>query len=58
VAQVRLQGLEDTAQLKINLDQDKATALGLSLGDVNATMQGAFGSTYINNFVNGIACSG
>jgi multidrug efflux pump len=53
LTQVRLQGLEDTAQLKINFDEDKATSLGLSLGDVNTAMQAGFGSTYINNFVNG-----
>ena len=50
--QVRPQGLADAAQLKIELDQDKASALGLSLADINATMQTAFGSTYVNNFVN------
>jgi multidrug efflux pump len=53
VAQVRLQGLEDTAQLKIDIDEDKATALGVSLGTVNDVMQANFGSLYINNFVNG-----
>jgi multidrug efflux pump len=53
VAQVRLQGLEDTAQLKVNIDEDKATALGVSLGEVNNAMQANFGSAYINNFVNG-----
>jgi multidrug efflux pump len=53
VAGVRLQGLEDTAQLKIDLDEDKATTLGVALADINTTMQASFGSTYINNFVNG-----
>ncbi|MEO7599574.1 MAG: efflux RND transporter permease subunit [Opitutus sp.] len=53
VAQVRLQGLEDTAQLKINIDQDKATTLGVPLADVNSAMQANFGSQYINNFVHG-----
>ncbi|MEY3897725.1 MAG: hypothetical protein RLZZ214_3246 [Verrucomicrobiota bacterium] len=51
--QVRPQGLSDAAQMKIELDQDKASALGVSLADVNATMQTAFGSSYVNNFVNG-----
>jgi multidrug efflux pump len=53
VAQVRLQGLEDTAQVKLNIDEDKATTLGVSLGEVNTVMQANFGSLYINNFVNG-----
>ena len=50
--QVRPQGLADAAQLKIELDQDKASALGVALADINSTMQTAFGSTYVNNFVN------
>ena len=50
---VRPQGLNDAAQMKIELDQDKAVALGVSLADINATMQTAFGSAYVNNFVNG-----
>ncbi len=50
---VRPMGLADTAQMKIELDQDKASALGVSLADINTTMQTAFGSAYVNNFVNG-----
>lgn len=50
---VRSQGLADVAQMKIELDQDKASALGVSLADINTTMQTAFGSAYVNNFVNG-----
>jgi len=49
----RPNGLEDAAQLKIDLDEDKASALGVSLSDINTTMQTAFGSSYVNNFVNG-----
>lgn len=51
--QVRPQGLADAAQMKIELDQDKASALGVSLADINSTMQTSFGSAYVNNFVNG-----
>jgi len=50
---VRVQGLEDASQMKIELDQDKASALGVSLAELNTTMQTAFGSAYVNNFVNG-----
>ncbi len=49
---VRPQGLNDTAQMKIDIDQDKASALGVSLAEINSTMQTAFGSSYVNNFVN------
>jgi len=50
---VRPQGLNDTAQMKIDIDQDKASALGISLADINTIMQTSFGSAYVNNFVNG-----
>jgi multidrug efflux pump len=53
VAGVRPQGMEDTAQLKIDFDRDKATALGVSLADINTTLAADFGSTYVNNFVDG-----
>jgi multidrug efflux pump len=53
VAQVRLQGLEDTAQLKLEVDEDKAATLGIPLGDINTALQASFGSAYINNFVHG-----
>jgi hydrophobe/amphiphile efflux-1 (HAE1) family protein len=53
LAGVRVQGLEDAGQMKIDLDQDKASALGVSLADINTTMSTAFGSAYVNNFVNG-----
>jgi multidrug efflux pump len=54
IAGMRPQGMEDTPQLKINIDQDKVSALGVDLADVNTTLQAAFGSYYVNNFVNGI----
>jgi len=53
IGMIRPQGLEDMAQMKIELDQDKASALGISLAEINSTMQTAFGSAYVNNFVNG-----
>ncbi|MGV3771772.1 MAG: efflux RND transporter permease subunit [Verrucomicrobiales bacterium] len=53
VAGVRPQGLEDAAQLKIDVDEAKATALGVSLADINTTLQSSFGSAYVNNFING-----
>jgi len=53
VVGVRMQGLEDAAQLKINIDESKASALGVSLGDINTALQANFGSYYVNNFVHG-----
>jgi multidrug efflux pump len=50
---VRMQGLEDAAQLKVDLDEEKANAFGVSPADINSTLQTCFGSTYVNNFING-----
>lgn len=50
---VRVQGLEDAAQLKVDVDEGKASALGVALADINSTLQACFGSAYINNFING-----
>jgi hydrophobe/amphiphile efflux-1 (HAE1) family protein len=53
VVGVRVQGLEDAAQLKIDVDEGKASALGVALGDINSALQTSFGSAYVNNFING-----
>ncbi len=50
---VRAQGMEDEPQLRIEVDQEKASALGVSLGDLNNALSTSFGSAYVNNFVNG-----
>ncbi|NMV42144.1 efflux RND transporter permease subunit [Ralstonia insidiosa] len=51
VMAVRPNGMDDTPQYKIDVDQAKAAALGLSLTDVNAVLSAAWGSQYINDFV-------
>src|SRR6185369_3790479 len=48
VVGVRVQGLDDAAQIKIDLDESKASALGVSLADINTTLQACFGSSYVN----------
>jgi multidrug efflux pump len=48
---VRPNGLDDTAQLHIDIDQEKAAALGLSLSDVNNTLSAAWGGLFVNDFV-------
>jgi hydrophobe/amphiphile efflux-1 (HAE1) family protein len=47
---VRAQGMEDTPQYQVDIDQSKARALGLSLNDINTTLSTAFGSRYVNDF--------
>jgi len=48
---VRPNGLEDTPQYRIDVDQTKASALNLSLSDINDTLSAAWGSTYVNDFI-------
>ena len=50
---LQMQGLEDTPELKIDVDQTKAAALGVSLANLNTALTTYFGSYYINNFVDG-----
>jgi hydrophobe/amphiphile efflux-1 (HAE1) family protein len=51
LAKVRPAGLDDTPQYKIDVDGQKATALGVSLGDVNATLSSTWGVQYVNDFI-------
>lgn len=48
---VRPNGLEDTPEYKINLDWHKASTLGLAISDVTAVIATAWGSTYVNDFL-------
>ncbi|MFS0735536.1 efflux RND transporter permease subunit [Sphingomonas sp. 1P06PA] len=47
---VRPEGQEDAPQLRVEIDRVRARALGLSIGDVNATLAISFGSAYANDF--------
>jgi multidrug efflux pump len=48
---VRPNGLEDVAELKLEIDYEKASALGISVADINATLQQVWGSSYVNDFI-------
>ncbi len=48
---VRPNGLSDVPQYKIDIDSEKASALGVSLSDINRTLQIAWGSQYVNDFI-------
>jgi multidrug efflux pump len=52
LAQVRPDGLEDAPQLEIDIDRDKANALGVGFDAINAALSTALGSSYINDFPN------
>jgi multidrug efflux pump len=49
--QVRLSELPDVASLKVNVDQQRLAALGLTSSDVNSTLSTAWGGRYVNDFV-------
>jgi multidrug efflux pump len=52
IAGVRPDGLEDAPQLQIDIDRDKASALGVSFDAINTVISTSLGSTYINDFPN------
>ena len=53
LASVRPNGMEDTAQHKIDIDWDKAGAMGVSVSEVQNAISVAFGSAYVNDFIQG-----
>ena len=48
---VRPNGIDDEPQYDIQIDREKASALGLTLADVNATLSAAWGTSYIDDFL-------
>lgn len=48
---VRPNGLEDMPQYKLDVDQEKAQALGVSLSDINQTISASLGGSYVNDFI-------
>ena len=53
LAKVRPNGMEDVPEYRVDVDWEKAGALGVPITSIHNTISGAFGSTYINNFVQG-----
>jgi multidrug efflux pump len=51
LANVRPTGQEDAPQFRLDLDADKAMALGLSMSEVNDTLAMAWGGRYIDDFI-------
>lgn len=48
---VRPNGFDDVPQYKVDIDNEKASALGLNLAEINQTLQTAWGSGYVNDFI-------
>lgn len=51
LAGVRPNGLSDVPQFEIKIDSEKASALGVSLSEINRSLQIAWGSAYVNDFI-------
>jgi len=52
LAGVRPEGLEDAPQVQLDIDRDKANALGVTFDAINAAISTSLGSAYINDFPN------
>jgi len=50
---VRPNGLEDIPEYRVDVDWDAAGALGVPINSIHATLSAAFGSAYVNNFIQG-----
>jgi multidrug efflux pump len=48
---VRPNGQDDSPQFKLDIDDVRAGALGVSLGDINSVLATAWGSSYVNDFI-------
>ena len=52
LAGVRPDGMEDAPQMQIDIDRDKANALGVGFDSISSALSTALGSAYINDFPN------
>ncbi|MFG5776020.1 efflux RND transporter permease subunit [Comamonas sp. J-3] len=52
LASVRTTNLEDASELRVDVDDRKAAALGLAYSDINGVLSSAMGGTYVNDFLN------
>jgi HAE1 family hydrophobic/amphiphilic exporter-1 len=53
LVKVRPKGMEDVPEYRIDVDWDKAGALGVPISSIHATISSAFGSSYVNDFIQG-----
>jgi multidrug efflux pump len=51
LSNVRHNGQQDAPQLQLDIDFENASALGLSVADINATLQATWGGQYIDDFI-------
>ncbi len=53
LTRVRPNGMEDVAQYRVAVDWEKAGALGVPIDSIHNTLSAAFGSAYVNDFIQG-----
>jgi hydrophobe/amphiphile efflux-1 (HAE1) family protein len=53
LTKVRPNGLEDVPEYRIDVDWEKAGALGVPIASIHNTISAAFGSAYVNDFIQG-----
>jgi len=53
LTKVRPNGMEDVPEYRLDIDWDKAGALGVPLKSIHDTISAAFGSAYVNDFIQG-----
>ena len=53
LAKVRPNGFEDVPEYRVDVDWEKAGAMGVPISDIHNTISTAFGSAYVNDFIQG-----
>jgi HAE1 family hydrophobic/amphiphilic exporter-1 len=53
LTRVRPNGLEDVSQYRVDVDWEKAGALGVPIDSIHTTISAAFGGAYVNDFIQG-----
>jgi len=51
LVRVRPNGMDDVAQYRVDVDWDRAGAMGIPITGIHTTLTAAFGSAYVNNFI-------
>jgi multidrug efflux pump len=52
LTRVRPNGMDDAPEYNVDVDYEKAMALGVTVSDINTTLGTAWGSMYVNDFLN------
>ena len=53
LTKVRANGMEDVPEYRVDVDWERAGVLGVPIASIHNTLSAAFGSSYVNNFIQG-----